>query len=168
MRKWMRRLRGAIKMGITWAIGWVPIGTVTGLLTGLVFGFPLMGIAVNYSVMFGVLGFLGGSIFSTVVSIADGKRRFDELALPRFATWGGLGGFILGTFAVGIGLVGLNVSALGVGVVGVMTLLGAGSATGTLALARVAESAALLEEGDKVREVGLDAGDADRLLNPSR
>jgi len=168
MRKWMRRLRGAIKMGITWAIGWVPIGTVTGLLTGLVFGFPLMGIAVNYSVMFGVLGFLGGSIFSTVVSIADGKRRFDELALPRFATWGGLGGFILGTFAVGIGLVGLNFSALGVGVVGVMTLLGAGSATGTLALARVAESAALLEEGDKVREVGLDAGDADRLLNPSR
>ena len=168
MAKWVRRIRGALKMGATWAIGWIPIGAITGLLTGLFFGFSLPGIVINYGLMFSVLGFLGGSIFSAVVSIADGRRRFDQLAIPRFATWGGVGGSILGLSAVGIGLVGLTFSSLGVAVVGVLTLLGSGSAAATLALARVSETTELLEESEDVRRIGLDPGEARAFLDASQ
>lgn len=71
MTKWLQRIRGAIGMGLTWAAGWVPVAAVTGLITGVVIGlFPLGRIAANYALMFGVLGFVGGTIFSTVLSIA--------------------------------------------------------------------------------------------------
>lgn len=163
MKKWLRRLRGALGMGMTWAVGWIPIGSVVGWLTGLLLGFSLPGIVLNYSILFGMLGLLGGMVFSTVVSIADGQRRFDELSLPRFAASGGFGGFLLGTSAVGIGLVGLDFSILGIGVVGVLALLGAASATATLAIARQAESADLLTESGDVPTMGLAREEASRL-----
>ena len=148
MKKWFRRIRGAIGIGVTWAAGWAPIGAVVGLITGGVLGFPLSGIATNYAVMFGVLGFVGGTFFSTVVRLAEGRRRFDQLSLPRFVAWGALGGLLLGGLSVTAGLLGSGFSILGATIAGVSTLLGAGSAAGTLAIARAAESQALLEEGE--------------------
>ena len=32
MKNWLRRVRGAIGMGLTWAAGWSPIGAVIGLV----------------------------------------------------------------------------------------------------------------------------------------
>jgi len=158
MRKWLRRIRGAIGMGLTWATGWAPVGAVTGWITGLVLGFPLGGIAVNYAVMFGVLGFVGGTIFSTVLRITEGRRTFDELSLPRFVGWGALGGLVLGGLSVMIGLLGAGLGTLGAVMAGVATLLGAGSAAGTLAIARRADDRHLLGvggEGDRA-ELGGD------------
>lgn len=155
MKKWFRRIRGAIGIGIAWAAGWAPIGAVVGFFTGLALGFPLGGIATNYGILFGVLGFVGGAIFSTVVRIAEGGRRFEQLSLPRFTAWGALGGLLLGGLAVTAGLLGSGFSTLGAVMAGVATLLGAGSAAGTLAVARAAEAHPSLEEGGGGARAGL-------------
>jgi hypothetical protein len=138
-RSWVQRLRGAIGIGLTWAAGWAPIGAITGLLASGVLGFPMGVVVANYAVTFGVLGFLGGAIFSSVLRLAEGRRSFDQLSLPRFVAWGGLGGLLLGALAVGVSLLGSGVSMLGAAIAVASTLLGAGSAAGTLVVARAAE-----------------------------
>ncbi len=47
---------------------------------------------------------------------------------------------------------------------GIMALLGAGSATGSLALARMAEDRELFEAGEDVAEVGLSPDEGQHLL----
>lgn len=48
MTKWTQRLRGAIGVGLTWAAGWLPVGALTGLATGVALDlFPLATITVN-------------------------------------------------------------------------------------------------------------------------
>ncbi len=165
MKKWLQRIRGAIGIGLTWAVGWAPVGAVTGLIAGIVLGFPLGGIAANYAELFAVLGFIGGSMFSTVLRIAEGQRRFDQLSLPRFAVWGAAGGLLLGTLAVTLGVVGLGgITPLTVAVVGAAGLLGAGSATSSLALARKADDRELLEAGADVADIGLTEEEKRELL----
>lgn len=152
MRGWLRRIRGAIGIGVTWALGWAPVGAIVGWLTGLALGFPLAVIATNYGVMFGVVGFVGGTIFSSVVRIAEGRRSFEQLSMRRFLAWGAVGGLVLGGLSVSLGLLGAGANALGAVIAGVTTLLGTGSAAGTLAIARA---------GDGPREIG--GGSASRL-----
>ncbi len=167
MKKWLQRIRGAIGIGVAWAVGWAPVGALTGLITGaLLGGVPLGVIVTNYAAMFGVLGFFGGTIFSTVLRIAEGRRRFDQLSLPRFVGWGALGGLLLGMLAVTAGILGSGLTTLGAGIAGVATLLGAGSAAGTLFIARAAENGALLNEGEGVARAGL-AGEEARQLTGS-
>ncbi len=47
------------------------------------------------SVFFAMCGFAGGTAFSVVLSVTEGRRRFDEMSLLRFAAWGAVGGFLL-------------------------------------------------------------------------
>ncbi len=166
MKKWLRRIRGAVGMGLTWAAGWAPIGAVVGLVLGVVMP-PVLGlgavVALNAKA-FAALGFVGGTLFSTVLRLAEGRRRFDELALPRFAALGALGGFLLGGLAVTLGMWGSGFQALGVAITGIATLLGAGSAAGSLALARKADQHELLEAGADVADVGLTEEERHQLL----
>ena len=160
MKTWLRRIRGAIGIGVTWAAGWAHIGAVTGWLTAMVLGFPAGVVTVNYAVMFGLLGFVGGTIFSTIVRLAEGRHRFDQLSLPRFVAWGAVGGLLLGGLAVTAELLGSGFTTLGALIAGATTLLGAGSAAGTLALARAARGRGLLEGDDFGRHTLSSAGDA--------
>ena len=126
MNRWLRRIRGAIGMGLTWAAAWFGAGMILLLVVGV-------GAAdVPFPLFFGLLGFLAGATFSGVVGMAEGRRRFDQMSLARFAGWGALGGLLLsGVFVLVAGLAGeLLVLAP------VFALAGAGSAAGTLALAR--------------------------------
>ena len=163
MKKWLHRIRGAMGMGLTWAEAWAPLGAVTGLITGVVLGLPLGTVVANYALLLGGLGFLGGTIFSTVLSIAEGRHRFDQLSLPRFVAWGALGGLMLGGLAVTVGILGPGLTVLDAVIVGVSTLLGAGSAAATLALARAADEPALLE-GEEVGRAGLTPQETRQLL----
>ncbi len=164
MKKWLRRIRGAVGMGLIWALGWAPIGALVGLVVGVLSGAPLGGIAVNYVAMFAVLGFLGGDIFSTVLQITEGRRRFDELSLPRFTAWGALGGLLLGGLAVMVGLLGPGLSFVDAIIAGTTTLLGAGSAAGSLVLARRADDSELLDAGEEAADVGLTEQETRELL----
>jgi len=102
MKKWLRRIRGVIGTALTWAVAWSNAGAIISLLgAGSVFGL------VFDLAIFGAVGLIGGAIFSTVLGIADGRRRFDELSLPRFAAWGAVAGLLLSgilvTVAVSLG-----------------------------------------------------------------
>jgi len=145
MKKWLRRIRAAIGIGLTWAIAWFGAGMILLLVVG--FGAA----DVPFPLFFALLGFLAGVTFSGVLGIVEGRRRFDQMSLPRFAGWGAVGGLLLsGIFAWAAGLGG-EFLVLGP----VFALAGAGSAAGTLALARKAEQRELLDAGVDTAEVGL-------------
>ena len=127
MKKWLERIRGTLGMGLTWAAAWLGGGTIVGLV--LVGGGGVLALA-QISVMSTVAGFVGGVIFSAVLGIAEGRRRFDEMSLPRFAAWGAVGGLLISLLIGGGGLAVIMAAFM---------LLGAGSAAGSLALARRAD-----------------------------
>ncbi len=150
MRKWLRRIRGAVGMGLTWAVVWSGVGAIWGLIAGISSGVVFQSGGL-FAVVFAALGFVGGAAFSGVLGIIEGRRRFGEMSLPRFAAWGALGGLFLSALTVGA----LTPGAVWYDV-GVLTLLGAGSAAGSLALARRAEDGELLEAGEEA--LGLTEG----------
>lgn len=153
MGKWLRRIRGAIGMGLTWAAAWFAAGLVLLLIVGI-------GAAdVPFPLFFALLGFLAGVTFSGVLGIVEGRRRFDQMSLPRFAAWGGVGGFLLSVLmAAALGGDAFPVLAV------VFTLSGAGCAAASLALARMAEDRELLDASEDVDEAGLTEDEARELL----
>jgi hypothetical protein len=88
MGKWMRRIRGAIGMGVTWGFVWSAVGSVPRWVFGFNTDAP-------FPLIFGVLGFIAGVTFSVLLALTAGRRRFDQLSLPRFAGWGAMGGVLL-------------------------------------------------------------------------
>ena len=135
MRKWLRRIRGALGMGFTWAAAWFGAGMVLLLVVG--FGAA----DVPFPLFFGFLGFLAGATFSAILGIVAGRRKFADMSLPRFAAWGAAGGLLLsGIVRWAAGPDG-EILVLGP----VFAAAGAISAAGTLALARRTEGRGLLE-----------------------
>lgn len=141
MPRWLKRVRGAIGMGVTWAIGWAVGGLMVGVLSILTpsrvwdvffefFDAPLPALAIP--------GFLGGALFSIVMTIAARHQRFDELSLARVTTWGAIGGVLLGIvpFVFGSAARGSSPVLLGVVVVSICTALSAVSAAASLLMAR--------------------------------
>jgi hypothetical protein len=139
MSTWMRRVRGAVGMGLTWAVAWSGAGAMVSLGFVLRTGSPP---DAPFPLMFAAAGFIAGLIFSGVLRIAEGRRRFDELSLARFASWGAIGGFSLATmFFTAVSLAGDSTFIRYLIVVGpLFALAGAGSAAGSLALARRAQN----------------------------
>jgi hypothetical protein len=153
MKKWMRRIRGAIGMGMTWAAAWFAAGMALLLVVG-----PDAA-DVPFPLFFGLLGFLAGAAFSGILGVFAGRQRFDQMSLPRFAGWGALGGLLLA------GLVALAAGPGELLVLGpVFALAGAISAAGTLALARRAQERALLDAGAEVTAPPLDEDEPRTLL----
>ena len=168
MKKWLKRIRGVLGTGLTWAAAWGVVGTMLRIVAGAIAGSPFGGVTPIASVVvmlvtFGAMGFVGGVAFSTVLGITEGRRRFDQMSLPRFAAWGGVGGLLLFLFirAAGSGFqMGLEQLILG----GTVILLGAGSAAGSLALARRAGNRELLDAGADVADIGLTEEEKRELL----
>jgi hypothetical protein len=155
MKKWLKRIRGAFGTALTWAIAWSGVGATFGL-TG---GNSDRGIAaavVDGFIGWAILGFVGGAIFSVVLGIAEGRRGLHEVSLPRFAGLGAVGGLLLGMVLFAM------YGTVAMGLVG--TLLGAGSAAGSLALARRADDRELLEHGADVADIGLTDEEKHELL----
>jgi hypothetical protein len=98
---WWRRIRGALGMGVTWALAWFGAGLAILLAVG-------PGAAdVPFPLGFGLLGFLAGVVFSGVLGVTEGRRRFDQMRLGRFAAWGAVGGLLFaGAFALVAALAG--------------------------------------------------------------
>src|SRR3990170_308777 len=94
MKKWMRRIRAAIGMGLTWAAAWFSAGMMLLLVVGV------DAADVPFPLGFGLLGFLAGVTFSGVLGIVERRRRFDQMSLPRFAGWGAVGGLLLSVMFV--------------------------------------------------------------------
>lgn len=169
----MRRVRGALGMGLTWAAGWalggIAIGVASLLLPGLpwdaffeVFDAPLPALAVP--------GFVGGVIFSAVLGVAARGRSFHELSVGRFAAWGAVGGLLLSLVPVamsGVGILtvdpesGVNLWRSTAVISAPFMLLSALSAAVSLMVARRARGRAILDGGDDIRLLD----DSQRSLN---
>ena len=164
MNRWLRRIRGAVGMGLTWALAWFGVGMI--LMLGLLLVTGSTGADVPYPLGFGAFGFVAGVTFSGVLGLLEGRRRFDQMSLPRFAGWGAVGGLLLtGIFVSVAALVGDTTPLRNLEVlVPVFALAGAGSAAGMLALARRAEERELLDASEEVSEVGLTESEAQELL----
>lgn len=124
---WGRRLRAALGMGLIWAGAWFGAGLIMLAIVGL------EAADVPFPLFFGLLGFLAGVTFSGLLTLGQGRRRFDQASLARFAGLGALGGVVL---AGGVSLAG-GVELLGL--VAVFGVAGGASAAGSLLLARRAE-----------------------------
>ena len=91
MRQTLRRVRGAIGMGITWAAAWSTVGLVPRWVLGVNADAP-------FPLIFGVLGFIAGLAFAGLVALTARRRRLDEMSLSSFAGWGAVGGLLLSAF----------------------------------------------------------------------
>lgn len=168
MRTWIRRIRGALGMGLTWA--------VTGFIAGV--GIELihniwpnpLGAAVDiWPAALAYPGFFGGVAFSVVLGIAGRRRRFDELSLPRVAAWGAVGGLVVSLIPaalIALGLASPNVPLwqITLALAVPFTAGGAVAASGSLALARISEDQELLEGRRDVADVGLTEAEERELL----
>ena len=155
MKKWLRRIRGAFGMGLTWAIAWFAAGMLLLLIVG-------PGAAdVPFPLGFGMFGFLAGVTFSGVLGLVDGRRRFDQMSLPRFAGWGAVGGLVLSVAFVMVAGLGVDLMLILGPVFG---LSSATCAAGSLALARMAEDRDPLSAFSDVTEAELTRGKGRELL----
>lgn len=159
MNSLLRRIRGAIGMGLTWAVSWGLVGFVIELVQEIVPGWN--GAIVDiWPMALAVPAFIGGVVFSGTLMIAGRRRRFDEISMPAFAAWGVVGGLLLSGLLVTAA--GLSTSSLIAA--GVVTLLCGGSAAASLAVARMSEDHDLLAASSEVAEVGLSRDEARDLL----
>jgi hypothetical protein len=129
MQNLLRRVGGAIGMGFTWAAGWGAAGMVPRWLFGFNTDAP-------FPLIFSVLGFFAGLIFSVVLTLFERRRALDQMTFPRFAGWGALSGFVLSA-------VFARAASLGAGdvlvIAPVFSVACAVCASGSLALAKRAE-----------------------------
>ena len=158
---WLKRVRGAIGMGLTWAAGWAVFGILIGVSSRLfpdllpwdaffnVFDAPLPALALP--------GFIGGALFSVVLGIAGRGRKFSDLSVPAFAAWGAFGGLMLSLLpallvAIGFASRGedgtLGTWQLTATIAVPLVLLSAISAAVSLIVARLGEDRPSPESGD--------------------
>ena len=138
MRKWLRRIRGAIGMGVTWAAALFVVGFVPRWVFGFNGDLP-------FPILFGALGFIAGLIFSGLLVLTEGRRRFDEMSLPRFGAWGATAGLLLSAlFVRGAALSWGEVLAISM----TFAVASAACAAGSLAVARRAVSRELADSRD--------------------
>ncbi|MFN0181273.1 MAG: hypothetical protein ACKVZ0_20900 [Gemmatimonadales bacterium] len=136
-KQWLRRIRAAVGIGLAWGLAWFG----AGLLLLLIVGFGAAD--VPFPLFFGLLGFLAGVTFAGVLGMVEGRRRFDQMSLPRFAGWGAVGGALLSVLFVSVVALAGDPALLEdlVFLGPIFAAAGAGSAAGSLALARKAQGA---------------------------
>jgi len=139
-------------MGLTWAVAGGAVGTLISLgflvRTGSRPDAP-------FPIMFGALGFAAGVVFSGVLRFVEGRRRFDQMSIPRFAAWGAGVGFALsGVFFLAVSRGDPAFLQYFVVVGPLVGVAAAGCAAGSLAIARRAREGDLLETTEDRRPVG--------------
>jgi hypothetical protein len=157
VRKWLRRIRAAVVMGLTWAVPAWFVGMGIELIHN-VWPNPLGSLVDIWPAVLAYPAFLGGVAFSVVLRIAGGRRGFDELSLPLFAAWGALGGLLASLVSaamVALGLATPNIPLwqITAGLAVPLMLGSAVAASGTLWLARRTEDGERLDAGEDRAEV---------------
>ena len=141
MKKWHRRIGSAVGLGLTWAAGWALVGALIAVISGFM-GMPEEA-GLDPWVALAMPGFIGGVIFSAMLWLVEGGRRFHELLLPRIAAWGAVAGLLLGVLpfvlvAAGAGSFNVPPWPLAAKIIPPVILLSAVSAVGSALLFRVA------------------------------
>ena len=158
MKKWGRRVRAAVGMGLTWGAAWFGAGILLARVPGFYSDLP-------FALLFAPLGFVTGIIFSGILVGIEGRRGFVRTSLWRFAGWGATSGLLLsGIFVVGAALRGT--AFLGEFLVFGPPLAAAGAAcaASSLAAARWAERRELADGSGHPAEAELTENAREKLL----
>ncbi len=133
MKKSLAGIRGAVLMGLAWAVVWAPIGVLAGLIVDPDDSMDEMWVAVG-----GYPGFLCGAVFVAVLALAGGRRGLYELPLSGVAGRGAVAGLLVGVlpFMIGEPTSAVPLWLLGGAFIGSTTLLSAVSAVGSALLSR--------------------------------
>lgn len=136
MQKSLRSIRGAVLLGLAWAVVWAAVAVLIG---GVIID-PDGSMEEMWPAAGAYPGFLCAVVFSVIVGIAERGHAFDELSLSRAAAWGGAAGLLIGALPFVIGtptseialwqLVGL--------VLGSITIMSALSGIGTVLVSQYA------------------------------
>jgi len=141
-------------MGFTWAAAWFAVGFVPRWVLGIESDLP-------FPILFGGLGFIAGVTFSGLLVLTEGRRRFDQMSLPRFAAWGVVGGLLISAlFVRGTSLGWGEVTAIST----MFAVACAACASGSLALARRAVRGELLDRRADATEPELTEHKKQKLL----
>jgi hypothetical protein len=133
VKQWLRRIRGAIGIGLTWAAAWFGAGTLVARVPGFYSDLP-------FALLFAPLGLVTGVMFSGILVAIERGSRLDRVSLSRFAGWGAVSGLLLsGIFAVAAALRGESSWGELLVFGPPLALSSAASAAGSLALARKAQ-----------------------------
>lgn len=145
IKKLLRRLRGILGTGLTWAVGWAGVTVALSLIGGVPFPF-LFRVVLSGAAQ----GFIAGGVFATILSVAERRHTLEDLSLRRVALWGGIGGACLFVpiypmlMSAGIPLFRLALP------LAINALMGAGFASGSVALARRADHRLIDGEDDPI------------------
>lgn len=109
MKRFVRRLRGALGNALVWAVGWFGAGFL--LITAInIFGigtfrryttFALLD-ALRYATSMAVVGFVTGGAFSMYVAAAFRNQQLQDVSPGRFALGGALVAVLLSLGLIGI------------------------------------------------------------------
>jgi hypothetical protein len=141
-------------MGVTWAAAWSATGFVPRWVFGIESDLP-------FPILFGALGFIAGVAFSGLLVLAEGRRRFDQMSLPRFAAWGAVGGLLLSALFVKGASYGWG-EALAISTT--FAVASATCASGSLAVARRAVGRELPNSRENTTEAELTEREKRKLL----
>jgi hypothetical protein len=150
MPRWMRVIRGMIGTGLTFAAGVGVLGSIIGLAAlslGAVSPREVMEIVGKTS----VVSFIVGVAFSGVLAISARGLSFEKLSLRFVSALGAGAGLLYFLFIAGVNGAKVWSPADAVANLAILTLLGAGSASATLLVARRARHA--LKSGDEIRSL---------------
>ena len=151
MPRWLKIIRGMIGTGLTFTAG---VGVVGSLVAGIMWLLPGLTVGREELVLVAksaIWAFPIGVTFSGVLAITSRHLSFDKLSLPRFALLGAGGGLLLfGALAANAWQAWSLPTALVNAAI--FVILGSGSATATLLLARRTERA--LPPGEEPRSLG--------------
>ena len=133
MKELPRRIRGAIVLGLAWAVIWAPVAVLVGLVVD-----PDGSADEMWPAIGAYPGLLCGVLFSLLLGIAYGRRGLGELTLVRAGAWGAAAGVLVGVlpFTIGESTSRLPLWQLAATVIGSFTVLSAVSAIGSAMLAR--------------------------------
>ena len=151
MTKWLRRVRGALLMGVIWAVLWMPVGLLIGALVD-----PDGAMDEPWVLVGTYPGFLAGVLFSVVLGIAARRRKLDDLSVAKVARWGAAAGVLIGSLPFVLGDASGSAKPLWwlpVAVVGSITVLSTVSATASLVLAKRSERMELTAGGEDIADL---------------
>jgi hypothetical protein len=143
MSGFLRKLRGALGMAVSWAVGWGVLGFGVISVSVVLLGDPnqFWETVGPLTALTGLSGFVGGAVFSLVLGAGYRRRRLGELKPGRMALWGAGAALFIPAALLGVGLiVHVPVEAgLVAGVGAALGALGAGTAGGMVWLAQKAD-----------------------------
>lgn len=143
-----RRARGVLGIASVWAVAWLPIGLLLGLVGYWREGPINIDVArppghflshmANSLGLWTLAGAVSGASFAVILAVAERNRALSSLSIRRLAIWGGIGASLVPAALLALEALQYTYTGWWSGatvIVAIAAALGAGSGAATLRLA---------------------------------